>query len=331
MGIKNLSNFLSKYPNILNNKNIKDLYGKKIAIDISLLLYQSIINIRRSGVDLINDKGHITSHILGLFNKTILFLENGIIPVYVFDGKPSILKQSILTNRKLTKTKALKNFKQAKTEQDKIKYFKRTVSISKEQFQECRELLTLMGIPYIDAPEEADSYLSYLCKNNLVYAVLTDDMDILTFGSPRIIKNIFNSQKPLVDIELSNILSSLNLNYEEFIDLCVLFGCDYCSNSNFNQNEIYSIYLKTKSLPDTLNELKKLNYSINDIKSYTDAKTYFINKSKEVPLEKLNLQYTKPDINLLLELLVGKYGLIKFIILNKINILLKTYELFKNI
>ena len=42
-----------------------------------------------------------------------------------------------------------------------------------------------MGIPYVQAPEEADSQCAYLNKKGLVDAVLTEDMDILTFGAPK--------------------------------------------------------------------------------------------------------------------------------------------------
>ena len=105
---------------------------------------------------------------------------------------------------------------------------KRSVIITRDQTDQCRELLDLMGVPYIDATEEADSELSNLCKNNLVYAVLTEDMDILTFGSPRIIRNLTTSKKEPIEIDLETVLSKLDLTYEQFIEMCILFGCDYC-------------------------------------------------------------------------------------------------------
>ena len=71
----------------------------------------------------------------------------------------------------------------SESKEEKIKYFKRSVIISKEQLEDCRLLLDC-GIPYINAPQEADSQCAWLAKNGLVDAVLTEDMDILTFGSP---------------------------------------------------------------------------------------------------------------------------------------------------
>jgi flap endonuclease-1 len=330
MGIKNLLKFLSDYPEVIKEKNPEDFHGKKIAIDISILMYQVVIAIRNSGSDLTNDKGEITSHILGLFNKTLSFLEKGIIPVYVFDGKPPQLKQKILDVRKQIRKKALEKLSDAQNEEDKIKYLKRSVWISKDQMDQCRELLTLMGIPYIDAPEEADSELSYLCKENLVYAVLTEDMDILTFGSPRIIRNLTSSKKIPLEIELYKVLKQLNFTYEQFIELCILFGCDYCPNLNdVKYNVMFESYNKHKNIEATLAELKSQGYIIPEKFNYQDAKQYFTNSSHN-PVEKAELKIRKPESEKIIELLVGKYGLIKYKVINKVFKLNEYYNKFKD-
>lgn len=331
MGIKNLLKFLSEYHDIINEKNHNEYYGKKIAIDISILMYQVVIAIRNSGADLTNEKGDITSHILGLFNKTISFLEKGIIPVFVFDGKPPQLKQKILDARKQVRKKALEKLSDAQTDSDKIKYLKRSVWISREQTDQCRELLTLMGIPYINAPQEADSQLSYLCKENIVYAVLTEDMDILTFGSPRIIRNLTSSKKIPLEIELNKVLEILKVTYDEFVELCILFGCDYCPNlTDIKFNEIYSIYIKHKSVEKALDEMKQLGYIIPDKFEYTEAKEYF-KSSLHIEVKSENVKMKKPEIDRLLNLLVSKYGLIKFKIISKLNRLNDLYNKFKDV
>ena len=107
-----------------------------IAIDISILLYQVIIAIRNCGVDIINNQGEISSHILGLFNKTINLLKMNIIPIYVFDGKPPEFKTKLINNRKDLKIKAHEKLSEDLTEEDKIKYFKRTVFITKKQIKD---------------------------------------------------------------------------------------------------------------------------------------------------------------------------------------------------
>ena len=139
MGIKNLLKFLNSFPDLIVEKKINQYSGKKIAIDISILLYQVVISVRNSGADLVNKKGKITSHILGLFNKTTKLLIKGIIPVYVFDGKPPEIKRRILDMRKNVRKKAEEKMANAVSKEEKIKYFKRSVVITKEQLDELQK------------------------------------------------------------------------------------------------------------------------------------------------------------------------------------------------
>jgi len=319
MGIKCLLKFISNEENLIKKVKKENYKNKKIAIDISILIYRSIISVRNSGADFTNQKGEITSHILGLFNKTIELLHNGIIPIYVFDGKPPNLKNKTLEERKLIKMKAYDKMENAETEEERIKYLKRTVSISKIQWQQCKDLLTMMGIPYIQSPEEADSQCAYLAKNGLVDAVFTEDMDILTFGSPKIVRNLTSHKIETTEIVLSEILNSLDLNQEQFIEFCILLGSDYSSGiTNTKPETILNYYKKHKNIKDTIEHMKKDNINIpNDI-NYEETKSYFLNPNiLEVSNE--NLKLKKPDNAKLLKILVDEYGFLKYLIKTKLD------------
>jgi flap endonuclease-1 len=311
MGIKNLLKFLNSYPDLIVEKNIDDFKGKKIAIDISILLYQIIIYVRNTGSDLTNKKGEITSHILGLFNKTIKLLSKGIIPVYVFDGKPPQLKKKVLDIRKNIKQKSIEKMNTTTNKEDIIKYFKRSVTITKKQLDDCRQLLNLMGVQYIDAPEEADSQCAWLAKNGFVDAVFTEDMDILTFGSPYIIKNLTSIRKKPIEISLQKIKNKFEWTQDQFIDFCILLGCDYCDNfSNYNCFEIFKIFQKNKSI-DLF--LKNNNKTIN----YIDSKHYF--KEPHVNTNITSIKLESVNFKELVNVLVNKHDLIKYKIIKKIN------------
>lgn len=62
-------------------------------------LYQFLIAVRSDGAQLTNAAGETTSHLMGTFYRTIRLVENGIKPVYVFDGKPPELKSGELNKR----------------------------------------------------------------------------------------------------------------------------------------------------------------------------------------------------------------------------------------
>ena len=104
MGIKKLSKYIIE-DNLDSSINLNNLAYKKVAIDISVLLYQIIISIRNSGDDLRNNKGDVTSHILGLFNKSVWLISNNILPVFIFDGVPPDFKNNTIQTRRDIKKK----------------------------------------------------------------------------------------------------------------------------------------------------------------------------------------------------------------------------------
>jgi flap endonuclease-1 len=321
--------------------NIKDFSDKRIAIDISILVYQIVIAIRNTGADLINSKGEVTSHLLGIFNKTISMLEMGIYPVYVFDGKPPNMKNSLLKTRRDQRHKAKIKMKQASNNEEKIKYFKRSVVVTKKQLNECNQLIQLMGIPVVNAPQEADSQCAQLAKDGLVYGVSTEDMDILTFGSPRIIRNLSSRKKDIIQIDLQNILNILEITYDEFIDLCILLGCDYCTTiPGIGMKKSYQIIKKYSTIDEFIkcideftdsNNLElldspyKITPEIPPIYNYKKTREYFKNpnvlKSNEI-----NLTWEEPKYDEIIEYMVTTFGFSKIKILKGISRLRRAYK-----
>jgi flap endonuclease-1 len=331
MGIKCLLKFINEFPELIKTVDRNSLKNNKIAIDISILIYRIIISVRNSGADFTNQKGEVTSHILGLFNKTIELLSIGIIPVYVFDGKPPSIKYKTIEGRKQVRKKALEKMEQAVTEEDKIKYFKRSSQISKEQWDQCRDLLDMMGIPYVNAPEEADSQCAYLAKNGLVDAVLTEDMDILTFGSTKIIRNITSHKIETSEIILQDLLNKLELTYEQFVEFCILLGTDYCVGIiDTKPKIIYEHYIKNKNIKDTIESFNKINIKIPDDSNYDEIKEYFMKPNVNEVL-KDTLKLKEPNSEKLVKKLVEEYGLIKYLIKSKLEKLVGFYNNLKEI
>jgi flap endonuclease-1 len=322
MGVKKLLKFLTDYSGIVCETKIYDYTGKKIAIDISLLLYQIVIGFKNTGNNMTNKNGKEISHILGLFNKIIILLTYNIIPIFIFDGKPSKLKADVLLARKKIRENSLNKMidsSDSLSEEEKIKHMKKSVFISKYEMNDCRELLTLMGIPFINAPEEADSQCAYLARMGFVDGVYTDDMDILTFGSPKIIKNLISLKKPPQEINLNIILEKLNLSYNEFIDFCILLGCDYSNGiSNINYQIIFKYYSEHKNIDLTLTNLKKNNYNVPDKLDYEHIKEYYLN-APYLEIDEDNLKLKIIQYDELINLLINKYGLIKYKIINKLK------------
>lgn len=321
MGIKSLYKYV--YTNNLEKDiDIDKLKNKVVAIDISILLYQVVISTRsRCGVDHLSPTGEISSHILGLFNKTINLIKKKIIPIYVFDGTPPEIKKKTLDMRKEIRKKAKDKLKTTKNEGDRIKYLKRSVSITKKQLDDCRQLLSIMGIPFIDAPQEADSQCAYLAKVGIADGVLTEDMDILTFGSPVIYKNLYSNKKSPKIIYLKDILKATNLTFDDFIKWCCLLGSDYAKGIiDLNYQQILDTFRQYHEILPTVSYCNNNNIRCSNFEEYNKVYEYFNNpivkdvKNRECTLKNCN-------VKLLENFMVKKFGFNKSKLIKKMDYL----------
>lgn len=111
------------------------------------------------------------------------------------------------------------------------RFNKRLVRVTRKMTEDCKKLLKLLGLPVVEAPSEAEAQCAQLCKEGLVYAAATEDMDTLTFGCPRLVRNLTSANNEKVkELQIEKILSGLGLTQDQFIDLSILMGCDYCAN-----------------------------------------------------------------------------------------------------
>ena len=216
------------------------MHGRKIAIDASMAIYQFMIAVRTGGqsnnpsVMLTNDDGDPTSHIQGMFNRTIRFMTEGVKPVFVFDGKPPTFKSGELLKRREKREKAQAALTAATEEGDleeQDKQSKRLVRAGHKENEDCKKLLRLMGVPVICAPCEAEAQAAALAKAGLVYATGTEDMDALTFATPVLLRKMTfaNASKSTVQqMNYAKAIEGLELTHAQFVDLCIMMGCDYC-------------------------------------------------------------------------------------------------------
>ena len=218
-----------------------ELSGKTLSVDAFNMLYQFLTTIRQyDGQPLINSKGKVTSHLSGLFFRTIKLIENNIKLVFVFDGIAPDLKSKERQRRKSLKEDAQKKYDLA-VEQGDVelmrKYASRTVRLTTEMIDEAKELIVAMGIPIIQAPSEGEAQAAYMAKIGDVFGLISQDTDGLLFGSPRLIKNLSISARkkkgatyvknnPEI-VDLSENLNSLGVDIDQLIVISILCGTDF--------------------------------------------------------------------------------------------------------
>lgn len=349
MGIPRLMKLLQAHAkSALKNRRSSEFKGKYLAVDTMQIVYKTAIAIRNKGSDLTRSSdGKITSHLHGLFYHVKGLLSNNIIPICVFDGAPPDIKKDALNQRKDRKKRSIEELKKLKQEKDPndaeiIKHFKRTFGITGTMIRECKKLLDYLGVPYVQAPGEADSQSSALAiaKSTNVHGVISEDMDHLPFGAPYLLRN-FSHKQDIIEINLGEILRKLDLTHKEFIDLCILIGTEYCPTiKGLGPETAYLEYKKFKDIPKLLIHLKKENgknvalgkkvkyhIPVNYLEKYEKAKKYYLDAQVKSP-DKINTQWNTPQRDALIEFLVDENEFKRSHITNHIDELLRIYNSF---
>ncbi|GIY53966.1 flap endonuclease 1 [Caerostris darwini] len=331
MGIQGLSKLIAdNAPSSVKENEIKNYFGRKIAVDASMSIYQFLIAVRQEANMLTNADGETTSHLVGLFYRTIRMIDNGIKPVFVFDGKPPQMKSSELEKRQERRAEAQKNLEKAEEEgiaEDVNKFSRRLVKVTKQHNDECKELLKLMGVPYVEAPCEAEAQCAALVKDGKVYATATEDMDGLTFGSSVLLRHMTFSEArkmPIKEFHLNRVLEELGLNHEEFIDLCILLGCDYCESiKGIGPKKAFEYIKSDKRIENIIEKVEKQGkYKIPEDWLYKEARELF--KNPEVAdSASVELKWTDPDEEGLIKFLCGDKGFSEDRVKNGVKKLMK--------
>ncbi|MCX6800589.1 MAG: flap endonuclease-1 [Candidatus Diapherotrites archaeon] len=294
------------------------LAGKRVGIDSYNMLYQFLASIRGAdGLPLADSHGNTTSHLAGLFYRTINLIEKEIQPIYIFDGKPPELKRETLRKRRAVRTDAEEKSSTALKEgnlEEARKMGSRALKMTPEMVEEAKQLLRLMGIPVIESPQEGEAQASVMASKGQLFGVASQDFDCLLFGANNLFRNVGITGKRKVagknfyveirpqHIELNNVLKQLRIDRRKLIWLGILIGTDF--NEKF-----------PKIGPKTALKLVQQHNSFEEIISaakfepefdYKEIENVFMNpSSREVDAKEFEIK--KPDKEKLVDFLVAKH------------------------
>ncbi|XP_069735437.1 DNA excision repair protein ERCC-5 [Phaenicophaeus curvirostris] len=100
-------------------------------------------------------------------------------------------------------------------------------SVTGQMFLESQELLRLFGIPYIEAPMEAEAQCALLDLTDQTSGTITDDSDVWLFGARHVYKNFFSQNKYVEYYQYVDFQNQLGLDRSKLINLAYLLGSDY--------------------------------------------------------------------------------------------------------
>lgn len=238
MGVQNLGDL------ILRKKvNMEELSGRTLTIDALNYLYAFLSVIRQpDGTPLTDGKKRITSHLSGLFYRTINLFESNIKPVFVFDGEPPLLKKDTIKERHEIREEARVRWEEALSAGDIVaarKYAQFSSKLTNEMIRESEDLLDYLGVPWIRAPSEGEAQAAHMTQKGDAWSTGSQDYDSILFGSPRLIRNIvisgrrkLPSKNVYVKIEPELVdsvesLRNLGVTREQLVEISLILGTDF--------------------------------------------------------------------------------------------------------
>jgi flap endonuclease-1 len=313
------------------------LSGKVIAIDAYNALYQFLSIIRQpDGTPLRDRTGRITSHLSGLLYRTVNFLEIGMKPVYIFDGRPPEIKEMEVLRRRRVKEEAVKKYEEALQRGDlraARTYAQQTAHLTDEMANEAKRLLEALGVPWVQAPSEGEAQAAYMTIKGDAYAAASQDYDSLLFGAKRLVRNLTISGKrklPRKDeyveiepelIELDKVLQELQITREQLVDIAILIGTDY------NPDGVKGVGPKTAlkliktygSLEKALKALPETEFPIDP----SEVRKMFLEPKVT---DNYKLDWRKPDVDAVLRFLCDERDFSRERVTNALSRVLKAHQ-----
>lgn len=194
MGIKELGKLIRP---LTRNILISDFAGKKFTLDVSNYMYIYF-----------NSFDSKIIAILKMIELFIHFKKFDVELIFVFDGKAPEEKEEERERRRLTVS-------------DKINIPK------KEDFEFLKKISGIIGIKCMESFGEAEMLTSALYDNGLIFGTISRDTDHFVYGVNCMITKVSTVKDTVECIFLSDILDYLKLDFNQFISMCILSGCDY--------------------------------------------------------------------------------------------------------
>lgn len=298
MGILNLTDLIRKHaPGAVEEVSREYLNGQTVAVDAYIVIYQFL----STGVD-------IPGLMSGLFCRTCNLIDAGITPIFVFDGVAPPLKAETLAKRNET----------------------RTLKVSSSVVKEFQSLLKLMGVPFVNAAGEGEAQCAELVKQGKCDAVASEDMDTLPFGAPILLQKLklgYNSRQTVTQIMLLKVLEGLGISHAEFVDLCILLGCDYIETINgIGQVKALQLIKKHKNIECIVRNIDPVRHPVSQRwMSRVNKVRDLFNRPHVAGVRSVRLRRSDPQRDGLFRLLCDTYQMEEDIFYQKLDALVDTF------
>lgn len=237
MGIRGLCSWIKwATPTSIREPVWSEFRGKTIGVDILGLLY--------------NAKARKQCPFQYIANLIARSKQHGIHIIPIFDGRPpseksdTIKQRSQIREESVAKLAILENDlehtemseSQRKLLIQNIKALEKKGSyLTSDEREIAKQIFYACGVLPLNATGEADNVLAYFAKRGEFDAIISNDFDLLARGVEILLVPEFyalpGDSSGWAQYNLSSILQSVRLQYGQFLEMCVLMGSDYTTNT----------------------------------------------------------------------------------------------------
>lgn len=315
MGIKGLNPFLKKIcPDVFKSVPIREFRGRKVAFDAYHFMFK-VINVANSRIvrrgngssepdrtEVLNDWIQISLELI--YN----WINNGVNLIFVFDGDHPKEKSETQKERILKRQEMREKYEKLRAEieenpllatPEQLKQLKTYLSQTGPNGNEkdyFKSIIESFGIPTLRANGEGEKLCAQLARDGIVEAVFTSDTDTLAFGAPLLINDTlgwkdYEGERVFCvqTVKLEEICNELELEFSQFVDLCIMAGCDYNDNipriAIGKSYKLLKQYEKIEDIPDSVGDKTVLKYEV--------CRNLFT--SDEQIIENIETEYHPPD------------------------------------
>jgi flap endonuclease-1 len=334
MGIKNLIQLLNKKCSVaIHERNLDSYRGMIFGIDLSIYLYKFLY---RNGDHIVG----LMKMIMRLLKNQILpvFVFDGSPPEEKYHILKERKKRKLnLVSRKrkleiihevLMKSLSIQEYEQEVMEKCRensieweeeethiLRYYNKSIKEIEQEIQKIsnkiiyirdyhiessKQLFDLVGVPYVEAPCEAESYIAYMCKKKYVDGCISEDTDVLVNGVSLFLRHFSPEKNTVMEYCLKGILDTLEIRYDEFVDMCILSGSDYTLKiQGVDSLSAHEYILKYRTIENCLKHLRNVPNPFD----YVRARHLFKNPLYGIDISHHNFQFKieKPQIKELVE------------------------------
>lgn len=275
--------------------------GRRIGIDACNWMFIQISTAQRQviqGTDVVKERvdRNMTVHLWlqKLLDHLVTYLSYGITPVFIFDGAAPVEKTQTKEKRADKKHQVKSRITELRTTlgqadildqtEDMVQEYRKLLAqynyVSEEETSLMRQVLTGLGIPWIQARGEGEKLCSMLAVEGVVAAVLSTDSDNIVYGCPCLITGFDRTaeQTHTVNVlDAQDVLKMLDLPYPAFRDFCIMCGTDYNDNiRNIGPGKAYKLIRDCGSiegLPPRFDVSILNHHKARELFDYIESKT----------------------------------------------------------